>query len=391
MTLSRRGFLAGSAGAAAAGVLAACGIGGSRREPTTERTPLPSPAGRLSIATWPLYIDVDPETRRRPTLDRFEDETGIEVSYKEVVDDNDPFFSTIREPLSRGRSTGWDIVVVTDWLAGRMQRLNYIEQLHPEHLPTVQRNLGSAFRTRNARMHTVPWQAGITGIAYNPRLTGREITSFDDLFDPAFAGKVGMLSDMRDMLHLTLLWRGVDPHEATMRQVTQARDALVQQRDRDIVRGYFENDYTDALANGDLALCLAYSGDIFQLRSDNPDLRFVVPEDGGMLWVDEMAVPAAAEHAGDAHRFMDFVYRPDIAARITAYVQYISPVPAAKPEVEKLAAQTSGRERETLLAIARSPLIFPTEEMTDKLHRYRVLTTEEERTWNDLFAEVVEG
>lgn len=391
MTITRRRMLAGSAGAAAGALLGACGIGGTRRASEAERTPLPSPVGELSIASWPLYIDVDPQTRRRPTIDRFQQETGIEVTYKEVVDDNDPFFATIREPLSRGRPTGWDLIVITDWLAGRMRRLNYLEELHAGALPAVRRNIGSAFRTESDRLYTVPWQAGITGIAYNPTLTGRPIGSFGDLFDPAFAGKIGMLSDMRDMMHLTLLWQGVDPADATIEQATKARDVLVEQRDEDLVRGYFENDYTDALANGDLALCLAYSGDVFQLRSDNPDLRFVVPEEGGMLWVDEMVVPAGAEHAGDAHRWMDFVYDPGIAASITAYVQYISPVPAAKKEIERLAAEASGQEREDLLAVASSPLVFPTEAMTSRLHRYRILSAEDEEAWNDLFAEVVEG
>jgi spermidine/putrescine transport system substrate-binding protein len=389
-------MLRGTLGAAGSLALAACGISAPERQTTPRSTgrltPLPSPSGELRIATWPLYIDVDDASGRRPTVDAFESETDIDVTYKEVIDDNDPFFSTIREPLSRGRRTGWDIIVVTDWLVGRMQRLGYLERLHPERLPLVRRNLGSMFRgPEGAPLHSVPWQAGITGIGYNRKLTKRPINSFGDLFDPLFEGKIGMFSDMRDMLHLTLLWQGVDPLDATIEDVEDARDELVRQRKDGLVRGYYENDYTDALAKGDVALCLAYSGDIFQLRSDNPDLRFVVPKEGGMLFVDEMVIPARAAHPADAHEWMNFVYDPKIAAQIAAYVAYITPVPAAKGMLRDLAADASGDEKETLESIASSPLVFPTARTAKRLHRYRVLGEDEEREWDDVFAEVVDS
>lgn len=388
MTISRRDVLRGMLGAAGAATLAACGISPEKRETETTSKPLGTPAGKLSIASWPLYIDIDEDTKKRPSIEAFEKATGIKVSYREVIDDNDPFFGTIRVPLSRGESTGWDVIVVTDWLAGRMDRLGYLETLEPERLPNVEEHIGEAFETTSAA-YAVPWQAGITGIGYNIKQTKREITSFGDLFDPDFEGKVGMLSDMRDMIHLTLLWMAVDPAKATTAQVRAAVDKLVRQRKDGLVRGYFENDYIDALAKGDLTISLAYSGDIFQLH--DPDIRFIVPEEGGILWSDEMAIPKGAEHPADAHAWMDFVYDPEIAADIAAYVQYISPVPEAQQVLRDRADEASGAEREDLLAVANSELIFPTAAMTERVHSYRVLTEDEEKTWNDLFAEVVES
>lgn len=341
-----------------------------------------------------MYIDVDEATGRRPTLERFQQDTGIVVDYKEAIPDNDPFFGTIREPLARGRPTGWDLIVVTDWLVGRMIRLGYLEPLHLDRLPTVESNLGPLFRDAPGDpggRFAVPWQAGVTGIGYNPRLTRREITSFGDLFDPAFRGKVGMLSDMRDMVHLTLLWKGIDPAAATLDDVRAAVAVLVRQRTEGIVRDYYENDYTDALARGDLALTLAYSGDVFQLQADDPDLRFVVPSEGGILFVDAMCIPKGAEHPADAHIFMDYVYRPEIAAAIATYVQFISPVPAARDEIRRTAAQEAGEEKQALEALADSPLVFPSEEFAARLHRYRDLAEDEERQWTDVFSEVVTG
>lgn len=392
MTITRREVLRGALGAAGAAVLAACGIS-AKKSAAAKLAPLGSPAPKLSIATWPLYIDVDEKTKKRPTVEQFQAKTHIRVDYREVIDDNDPFFGTIREPLSRGRPTGWDIVVVTDWLSGRMQRLGYLEQLHPDKLSNVMANASDAAVDRNLDkpLFAVPWQAGITGIGYNPKLTKREITSFGDLFDPAFKGKVGMLSDMRDMIHLTLLWMGIDPSGATIDQVKAARDKLVDQRHKGLVRGYYQNDYTDALARGDVAITLAYSGDIFQLQANSPDLRFVVPKEGGMLFFDEMVIPKGAANPAGAHEWMDFVYQPKIAAQIAAAVQYITPVPAAQDELRKEAAAATGEERTTLERIASSSLVFPTADMQRKVHRYRVLTEDEEKAWNDLFAAVVQS
>ena len=386
--ISRRDVLRGGLAAAGMAVLAACGISPKRK--TAALTALPKQTGKLSVANWPLYIDVDPKTKRRPTIDSFEKATHIKVTYREVIDDNDPFFGTIREPLARGESTGWDVIVVTDWLVGRMQRLGYLEELHPEKLPLVTKNEGKIFQM-SGPLFSVPWQAGITGIGYNPKQTHREITSFGDLFDPAFKGKVGMLSDMRDMFHLTLLWMGVNPNDATHADLVKARDKLVAQRKAGLVRGYYQNDYTDALARGDLSLCLAYSGDIFQLQSSNPDLKFVVPKEGGMLFVDEMCIPKGAADPTDAHEWMNFVYRPDIAANITTAVEYITPVPSTKSIIEEREKHATGDDRATLEQIASSPLVYPTASMSKRLHRYRILSESEESEWNGLFSAVVQS
>jgi spermidine/putrescine transport system substrate-binding protein len=339
-----------------------------------------------------MYIDFDEDTRQSPTVDQFERKSGIDVTYKEAVDGNDPFFGAIREPLARGRPTGWDIVVVADWLVGRMRRLGYLEELHSDELRTVRKHIGPLFRrSDDAPLFSVPWQAEIVGIGYNRKLTKQPITSFGDLFDPLFEGKIGMFSEMREMLHLTLLWKGIDPRDAEIEDVEEARDALVTQRKDGLVRGYYEDDYTDALANGDIALGLAYSGDVFRLQIDNPDLRFVVPKEGGILSVDEMAIPAGAAHPADAHKWMNFVYEPKIAAQIAAFVRHVTPVPAARDVLRKRARNSFGDEQESLDSVASSPLLFPTPTMSKRLHRYRVLAQDEEREWKEIFAEVVEG
>jgi spermidine/putrescine transport system substrate-binding protein len=229
-------------------------------------------------------------------------------------------------------------------------------------------------------MINLGYLSGITGIAYNPDLTGREITSFEDLFDPAFEGRVGMMTEMRDTMNLALLGLGIDPENATEADAETAQKKLLEQRDAGLVRQYYGNGYADALERGDLAITMAWSGDVFQLQYDNPKLQFVVPEEGGVLWTDNMAIPQNAEHPIDAMEMMNFVYQTDIAAQITGWVQYICPVPAAQEIIAESDKTT-----------ANSPLVFPTPDMESKLHSYKTLDPEEEEVWNNLFNEVVQG
>lgn len=373
--------------------LAACGIGGEADTggggdegdglTTTKET------GELNFANWPLYIDR--AKGRRPTLDDFEKATGIDVNYKEIIQDNESFFATIQEPLSNDQPIEWDIIVVTDWLVARMIRLGYLEQLDHSLLPNFEQHAGEIYKDpvydpNNA--HSVPWQSGITGIGYNPELTGFEITSTEQLFDPRLEGKVGMFKEMRDTFTLTLLSMGVEPEETTVEDVEAAAQKLEQQRDQGIVRQYYGNEYADALLRGDLAATMAWSGDVFQLQFDDPKLEFVVPEEGGVLWVDNMCIPEGAKNPIDAHKMMDFVYDPQIAAQITSWVNYICPVPEAQEIIKQ---QAEKADDNYLRSVATSPLVFPTPDMESRLYSYKDLSTEEEEQWQDLFQQVVQG
>ncbi len=415
--LSRRDFLkrAGRGGAYVGGALsisaflAACGISPAASNtpaatPTpsasTAPTPVPTPAGQLNFANWPLYIDTDDkDSTKHKTIQDFTAATGIKVKYTEAIEDNQSFFGTIQPDLSAGNDTGWDLMVLTDWLIGKMVGLNFLEQIDiPTFVPNFAAHAGDKYKNptydpNNA--HSVPWQSGITGIAYNPKLTKRDITSFNDLFDPAFKGKVGMFTEMRDTMNLALLGIGVNPLNATIADATNAQKKLLEQANAGIVRQYYDNSYTDALAKGDLWVTMAWSGDIFQLQFDNPDLKFVVPKEGGILWVDNMCIPAKAQHPVDAQAMMDFVYQPAIAAQITEYVNYICPVPEAQAIIKQHAKDAAdGGDQDTadyLNAVADSPLVFPTADMLSNLYSYKVLSDAEEQRWNDLFQQVVQG
>jgi spermidine/putrescine transport system substrate-binding protein len=368
-------------------------------EPTGEPvpTPQPTPAGEVVFANWPEYIDIDEETGVYPTLELFTERTGIAVRYQEDIADNAEFFGRIQPDLAAGNPTGYDLVVLSDWMIQRMIELDYLEPIDRSMLPNFEQNLNDVFGDPwydPGHQYSVPWQGGITGIAYNPTLTGREITSFDDLLDPAFAGSVGLFSEMYDTLGLALLSMGVEPAVATLEQVEAARDKLLEAAERGQFRGFYGNEYYTELADGNLAISIAWSGDISQMNLyDNEHVVFVVPADGGMFWVDNMAIPRAAQHPVDAHVLMDHFYDLDVAAMLTEYIGYYSPVQGIRERVleDAQAAREEGDEEWAgqLEEIARTA--FPDETVLDELHPYPRLPLDVFRQWQDLFDPLIHG
>ena len=406
--LSRRMFLRQTGrGAVIAGsalslpaILAACGIGpgGSAGSSAASQAALPSaPAGTLDFANWPAYIDIDEETGDYPTLAKFTEESGIEVAYTEAINDNEEFFGVIQPDLAAGNPPQYDLIVMTDWMIEKMIRLGYLSELDRSKIPNFDANALDLYKDPwydPGNAHSMAWQSGITGIGYNPTLTGREITTFDDLLDPEFAGRVGMFSEMRDTMSLALLSLGIEPEDATVDQATQAKDKLLEAAQAGQFRNFYGNDYYDELANGNLAITIAWSGDVSQMKLyDNPDVEFVVPDSGGMLWIDNMAIPKNAAHPLDAHMMMDFWYDIENAVPLTEYVGYFSPVTGVTERVledaETAEAEGDQEWADALRVIAETA--NPTDEVLAQVHNYRKLTEEEEAQWNDLFNEVVAG
>jgi spermidine/putrescine transport system substrate-binding protein len=289
--------------------------------------------------------------------------------------------------LSNDQAVEWDLIVVTDWLVAKMASLGQLEQLDHSLLGNFDAHAAELYKDPvydPGNAHSIPWQSGITGIAYNLALTGGDVTSSEELFNPEWQNQVGMLVEMRDTMNLVLLNMGVDPQEATEDDARAAQQKLLEQRDQGIVRNYYGNDYVQPLEQGDLALCMAWSGDVLGAELTNPDIKFIVPEEGGILWVDNMCITQNAEHPIDAHMMMDFVYQPEIAAQMTAWINYICPVPEAQ-DILREANDSYTRK------VAESPLVFPTPEMESRVHSYKTLNPEEEQVWNELFDQVIEG
>jgi spermidine/putrescine transport system substrate-binding protein len=405
--LTRRSALRGAGVAGMSALLAACGVKGTTKSaaPPDEVKAFwdkQTKAGVLNFANWPAYIDTDP-VNGKTSLQRFTDATGIKVNYKEVIQANEEFLGKITPSLRAGQSTGWDLMVITN--GGPVERLirqNFLQPLDVARLPNFSRYAAPQFKNPSydpGNKHTVAWQGGITGIAYNPKLTGREITSFEDLFDPKFKGKVGMFGDNVDLPNFALVGLGIKPETSTEADWRRAAGKLRQQRDSGILRKYIDNaQEIQGLESGDLWVSMAYSGDVFQINAELEDagkpgeIKFVIPQEGAMLWTDNMCIPLKAKHPLDALTYMDFVYQPSIAAQLAEFIQYITPVQdAAKQQMLQEIPTAKGERKDTLEAAVKEPLIFPTPADLERTHRYRVLTLEEEKVWNRIFQPITQA
>lgn len=399
--ISRRAALRGAGAVSLAVALAACGIG-SKNQPAAHLNWVwdkATKAGTLDFGNWPLYIDVAQDSKGKttyPSLDKFTKDTGIKVNYTEPIQDNESFFAKVAPQLQQGQSIGLDIIVVTNGIQLTNYMLkHWLTELDPTKLPNFTQYGGPRVQNRAfdpGNKFTIPWQSGLTGIGYNPQLTQREITSFADLFDPKFAGKVGMFSNLEDTPNLALVGLGIKPETSTPKDWQKAADKLKSQRDSQIVRKYYDQSYIKALAAGDTWISMAWSGDVFQanLSAGNEKLKFVIPSEGGLIWTDNMCIPLNAAHPLDAITYMDYVYQPSVAATLAEYIDYITPVPSAKQVIEQqAAAEKDAASKASLLQTSESPLVFPSQDVLSRTAYYRVLNTTEVKKWNDIFNAVI--
>ena len=340
-------------------------------------------SGELVISTFPLYID--PDAPGAPgSVSRFRRDTGIQLRYLEDINDTRQFFARIRPQLAAGRPLVQDLMVLPSWMAQRLIGLGWLEPLPLAQVPNIS-NLVPYLANPPwdpQQRYSLPWQSGIAGIAYNIKATGRELVRIDDLFDPALRGRVSALLEMRDTMGLLLLADGQDISQPTWAAAQPSFARLEQARKDGQIRRFTGNDYQNDLLAGNLAACIGWSGDVAQLVLEQPDLRFVVPESGGVLWSDVMLMPKGAQHRREAAAWMNWVYEPVEAARIAAAVQYISPVVGVRQQLAKDPATA---------ALAANELMFPDGAMQQRLHSFGPLSESEEARWEERFASITEG
>ncbi|MFE2487425.1 polyamine ABC transporter substrate-binding protein [Streptomyces mirabilis] len=385
--LSRRSLLRASAGGALAvgglGALSGCGIpaagqtqGGVSAEDHSAKEKT------INFSNWTEYMDVDDSGKHHPTLDAFTKRSGISVKYTEDINDNVEFFGKIKPQLAAGQDTGRDLIVVTDWLAARLIRFGWVQKLNASNLPHAYANLSAQFRSPDwdpGRAYSYPWQGISTVVAFNKKaLNGIEVKSVSDLLDnPKLKGRVGFLSEMRDSMGMTLLDMGKDPEKFTDDDFDAAIARLQKAVDKGQIRRFTGNDYTSDLTKGDLAACVAWAGDIVQLKADSPDVDFIIPDSGYLTSTDNMLIPNKARHKTNAERLMDFYYEPGPAAQLAAYINYVCPVDAVKDELAKIDKSA-----------ADNPLILPDKAMAAKSHAFRSLTQKEETAYEEKFAKL---
>jgi spermidine/putrescine transport system substrate-binding protein len=380
-----RGGIALGALATIPGILAACapGANGSQAASTEVRW-----------LNWPAYIDLSEDESTYPSIEAFQEETGLQVEYSENLLDNADFLAQYSPDLRAGNNTGWDVMSPGGWVVERMARNGWLEELDHSKLPNWTANAADYAKDLwydPENKYSVWYQGGITGLAYDPNLTGRDITTFDDLLDPAFSGRAGGFSDMRDMFGLTLLSLGVEPANANVGDVTQAQQKLLGAPEGHF-RGFYGNEYYDALAAGDLAISVAWSGDVSQMQLyDNDQVRFVVPDTGGMRWNDTMMIPKGGANIDNAHRLIDYYYSLPAATMLSEYVGYFTGVEGVSQQIaeDAEAARAEGDTETADLYETLAPTVVPSDDQIANTYTDKQLSEEEEAQWNDLFEAVI--
>jgi spermidine/putrescine transport system substrate-binding protein len=387
-SVSRRRLLQAAGLGSVAMVAAACGAGGDAGADSTGAASaaaaedLSDTDKAANWSNWPLYIDIDDETGQRPTLDAFQKETGITVTYTEDVNDNNEFYAKVRTQLEQGQDIGRDIVVLTDWMAALWIQNGYAQKLDKASMPNttniIPRLANVSFDP--TREYTLPWQSGIGGLGYNvaayKEATGKDkLVTVEGLFDPALKGRITVLSEMRDTMGVLIASQGNDPSNFTEDQFNLAIEELTKQVDSGQIRQVTGNDYIAALESGDVIAVIGWSGDIFALGDE---FAFEIPESGGTLWTDNMLVPALAAHKKNAEMIMNYYYEPAVAAEVAAYVNYICPVEGAQAAMEAIDP-----------ALATNEFIFPTAATLDRTFVFMELTVEQNDQYERAFQKAI--
>ncbi len=351
--------------------------------PTAPGVPDRSDADKVvNFSNWPEYVDVDPKNAtQHPTLAAFTAQTGVKVNYTEDINDNNQYFAKIQPQLAAGRAINADVFVVTDWMVSKLIQLGYLQKLDKANIPNA-KNINPNLVDvpfDPGREYSLTWQSGLAGIAQNPTVTkGKSIDSVDQLLtDPALKGKVTLLTEMRDTVGLTLLDLGYDCADFTDAQFSKAIAKLQKAVDAKQIRQFTGNDYANGLVSGDIGACLAWTGDIVQLKADNPDLSFVFPPAGFTLWSDNLVIPVGTPHKKNAETLINYYYQAPVAAKVADTVNYITPVRGVKDILAKSDPK-----------VADNTLIFPTDASLAKAHGFMKLDQAQEKRYNAAFAKL---
>lgn len=335
MSLSRRQFIvrAGLLAGFGPGLLAACGgddKSASGTDAASDGSARPSSGGVVRIAAWPFYIENDQNPKKAATIANFIKKTGIDVDYQLAIDDNVSFTAKFEGDLKAGKGIGFDIAQPTAWMAAKWIANGWVEPFPVGKIPNKVNVIDSLASPPwdPDRSKSLPYSLIQTGIAYYPDKIDGEITSIKDLFNPKLKGKITILSEMRDSVGFVLLMMGVKPADAKLDEMLKACEELKKLRDAGQFRKITGNGYIEDLGAGDTAAAMAWSGDVAGIQVDNPDLKWVLPSEGGILSSDTLIIPKGG-NVDTAAAWINYLFDPTVSGPLFEAINYGSPVKGA--------------------------------------------------------------
>ncbi|MGB3404080.1 MAG: spermidine/putrescine ABC transporter substrate-binding protein [Microcoleaceae cyanobacterium] len=287
-------------------------FGCTSSNPNITQTPNNSVSNVLNLYNWSTYIS--PEA-----IAQFEEKYNVKINY-DTYDSNESLYAKLKPG-----NPGYDVVFPADYMVKIMIDEGMVEPLDKKNIPNLkhidQKFLNPPYDSKN--QYSVPYQWGTLGIGYNIEATGEEINSWKIMFDPKFSGKTAWLDDMRYTFGAVLMYLGFDPNTTQEKEIQQAKEFMIE--NQKTVAAFVPDTGQLLLSQGEVDLTMEYSGDIFQVMEENPNLRYVIPQEGSILWTDNMVIPTNAPNKELAEKFINFVLEPEISASISNFINYGTP------------------------------------------------------------------
>ena len=322
--------------------------------------------GEVYVYNWGEYID--PET-----ITMFEEETGIKVIYDEF-DTNEAMY-----PKVEAGSSAYDIICPSDYMVQKMIENDLLQELNFDHMPNAKANIGAQYYEQATEFdpgnkYCVPYCWGTVGILYNKTMVDEPVNSWSILWNEKYADNILMQDSVRDAFMVALKLNGYSMNTMNEEELQTAKQALIDQKP--LVQAYVIDQVRDKMIGGEAALGVIYSGEAIYTQRENPDLEYVVPEEGTNVWIDGWVIPKNAPNVENAEKFIDFMCRADIALMNFEYITYSTPNTAAQELIEDE-------------DIKNSKIAFPDLSEYNNLETFTYLGEEGDELYNSLWKEVM--
>ena len=263
---------------------------------------------------------------------RFTEETGIKVIYSEYAT-NEEMYATVAPG-----NINYDILVPSDYMIDRMIKEGRLTEIDIEKIPNY-KYIDDEFKNLeydSKNMYSVPYMWGTVGILYNKDMVKETVDSWDILWNEKYKDQIFMYDSERDSIMVALKKLGYSMNTRNESELEEAKQLLIEQFP--LVLAYVGDEGKGKMVNGEAAMMIAWAGDAVLAMDENPSLAYAIPKEGSNYFVDAMVIPKNANNVDEAHEYINFLCRPDIAARNAEYIGYSTPINEAKillpPEVQ---------------------------------------------------------
>lgn len=321
--------------------------------------------GQVIVYNWGEYID--PETIRM-----FEEESGIKVIYDEF-ETNESMY-----PKVESGAVAYDIACPSDYMISRMIQNGMLSEIDYEKIPNAKNNIGAEYYEQARgfdpdNKYAIPYCWGTVGILYNKTMVDEPITRWEQLWDEKYADNILMQDSVRDAFMVSEMLNGFSMNTLDPAELEIAKESLIRQKP--LVQAYVVDQVRDKMIGGESAIGVIYSGEAIYTQQENPDLVYVIPEEGTNVWIDCWVILKNAPNKENAEKFIDFMCRPDIALMNFEYITYSTPNVAARDLIEDE-------------SVKNSKIAFPDLSQYDNLETYVYLGEDGDSLYNELWKEV---